>query len=246
MPRVQRLSDLIEIQAEQAIYYAVPGVLGIVFGSLLVYYRGDTQVFLPLGIVLLLIGTGAVGIAIRAIWKVRNVTGFTVVCPFCETKNELLEQPPVDFACEGCSRMIPIDQGTVMQVFQVRCGYCNELNYYSEKTDALLCENCNHEIPIATNSDKPAKAIPKAYMVIDDEALYELTLKGKGRRQEEELIQALQHILALNRNQVKQMLDELPVTVLTGITRKKAEMLAAQLSIYDAEVEFKPMEEAHR
>jgi hypothetical protein len=50
----------------------------------------------------------------------------------------------------------------------------------------------------------------------------------------------------LNRNQVKQMLDELPVTVLTGITRKKAEMLKAQLTMHDAGVEFKPMEEARR
>ncbi len=60
------------------------------------------------------------------------------------------------------------------------------------------------------------------------------------------MIQALQHMLALNRNQVKNMLNELPVTVLTGITRKKAEMLKAQLSIYEGEVEFHPMEEARR
>jgi hypothetical protein len=42
------------------------------------------------------------------------------------------------------------------------------------------------------------------------------------------------------------MLTELPVTVLTGITRKKAEMLKAQLSLYDGEAEFHPMEEARR
>jgi hypothetical protein len=48
-------------------------------------------------------------------------------------------------------------------------------------------------------------------------------------------------MLALNRNQVKQMLDELPVTMLTGITKKKAEMLQAQLSIHDGEAEIRPI-----
>jgi hypothetical protein len=43
---------------------------------------------------------------------------------------------------------------------------------------------------------------------------------------------------------VKQMLDELPVTLLTGITRRKAEMLKAQISIHDGQTEFRQMEEA--
>ena len=245
MPRVQRLSDLLEIQAEHAIYWGFGGLVGLSLGGVFIYYRGESGVFMPFGVVSLIIGLTLIGVAVRAVWKVKDVVGVAVICPFCQTKNELLAKPEEDFACEGCSRMIPITDGEVMEVHQVRCGFCNELNYYSDKTDALLCEECNHEIPIAGNENRPTKSIPKAYMVIDDESLYELILVERGRK-EEDLISALQHMLALNRNQVKQMLDELPVTVLTGITRKKAEMLKAQLSMHDASVEFRPMEEARR
>jgi 4'-phosphopantetheinyl transferase EntD len=45
----------------------------------------------------------------------------------------------------------------------------------------------------------------------------------------------------LNRNQVKQMLDELPVTLLTGIPRMKAEFLQAQLTANDAVAEFRQL-----
>jgi hypothetical protein len=48
-------------------------------------------------------------------------------------------------------------------------------------------------------------------------------------------------MLALNRNQVKQMLEELPVTLLTGIPRRKAEMLKAQLTIHDGIAEMVPI-----
>ncbi len=245
MPRVQRLSDLIEIHAEHAFYYGFGGLFGLGLGGTLIYYQGESGMFKPLGITLILIGLPLMGIAIRSLWTVREVKGFAVICPFCEHKNELLSEPEEDFTCASCTRMVPILDGKVMKVQQVRCGFCNELNYYSEKTEALLCEECNHEIPIAGSEDRPTKSIPKAYMVIDDESLYELILVQGGRK-EEDLINALQHMLALNRNQVKQMLEELPVTVLTGIPRKKAEMLKAQLTMHDARVEFRQMEEVRK
>jgi glutaredoxin len=246
MPRVKRLSDLVEVHAEHAMYYGFGAVFFLGFGGMFLVYRGVTGMFVPLGWILTLIGVFMLVQAVRSVWVVKDVTGVKIGCPYCEAANELLEQPQEDFACVGCARLIPIKDGAVLPVNQVRCGFCNALNYYSEKTEALLCEECNHEIPIAGNDDKPHKTIPKAYMVIDDEALYELKIVGAGQHKHEELIQALQRMLALNRDQVKQMLDELPVTVLTGITRKKAEMLKAQLSLYDAEVEFQTMEEATR
>lgn len=228
--------------AEYAIYYGFSGLVICAFAIILLVFRGSGM-FVPLGIVMLLIGIPMIGLSIRYLWRVREVKGVSVTCPICSGVNEILEPPEEDFTCVHCSRLIPIKDGKVLPVQQVRCGFCNELNYYSEKTDALLCENCNHEIPIAGTEDRPRKEIPKAYMVVDDEAMYELVIVGHGRHKEEELIAALQHMLALNRNQVKQMLEEVPVTVLTGINRKKGDMLKAQLSIYEAEVELKPMQE---
>ena len=203
--------------------------------------------FVTLAICLVMGGAAAVLYAGYCAWQARKVTTHDLNCPYCEAPNVLVSAPEDDLPCLQCNRMIPIVDGKTIPVSQVRCGFCNELNFYSDKTEVLLCEKCNHEIPIATDeTGAPKKTIPAAFVVVEDEALYELRLVGHGKHKEEELINSLQHILALNRNQVKQMLSELPVTVLTGITRKKAEMLKAALGIYDGEVEFNPMEEARR
>jgi len=246
MPRVIRVSDVIEVHAERAIYYGVGGIFFTTLGGLLIYYHGQSNMFVPLGAIFLLIGVPLLSFACYVGYQTKEVQvqAKPVVCPFCEAVNEILGDASQDFACVSCNRMIPIQDGQVLEVSQVRCGFCNELNYFSSKTEALLCEKCNHEIPIATaDGSAQKKVIPSIYAVVDDEAYYELMLVGQGHK-EEELIHALQQMLALNRNQVKQMLSELPVTLLTGITRKKAELLKAQLSLYDGEVEFRQMEEA--
>jgi 4'-phosphopantetheinyl transferase EntD len=49
-------------------------------------------------------------------------------------------------------------------------------------------------------------------------------------------------MLALNRNQVKQMLEEVPITLLTGIPRMKAEMLQAQLAAHQAHAQAIPLD----
>lgn len=242
MPRVQRVSDVIEIISEKAFYYYVGGLTLSVASGFLIAYRGQTGMFVPLAVIFGVIGFGCLCYATYVALQTKKVTRKPVTCPFCANVNELVGDPDSDFSCVSCHRMIPIKDGEVLGVQQVRCGFCNELNYYSEKTQALLCENCNHEIPIALDDTAPRKSIPLGFAVVDDEALYELILIGGGSK-EEELIQTLQSMLALNRNQVKQMLNELPVTLLTGINRRKAEMLKAQLSIHDGQVEYRQMEE---
>ena len=244
MPRVPRASDVIEILSERSLLLGIGGIVSVALGGLLYKYRGQGYLS-GLAIVLMLVGFVGICLATYFALQVRKITAHEVKCPFCEHSNVLVDTPNDDFPCVNCNRMIPIVDGKTIPVAQVRCGYCNELNFYSDKTEVLLCEKCNHEIPIARDDRGPKKTIPAAFVVVDDEALYELQLVGQGHKTEE-LIQALQHMLALNRNQVKNMLNEMPVTVLTGITRKKAEMLKAQLSLYEGEVEFHPMEEARR
>jgi hypothetical protein len=208
------------------------GLVLVGISALLLFFRSGSM-FVPLALILGALGVGALGYAGFCVYRARQVTCCEVTCPFCQAKNRLVESPTEDFDCVECHRMIPIVGGKVLGVEQVRCGYCNELNYYSEKTEVLLCESCNHEIPILqADGAGPKKVIPKAFVAQEDEHLYELVLVAHGHKTEE-LMNALQHMLALNRNQVKQMLTELPVTLLTGITRKKAEMLAAQLAIHE-------------
>jgi ribosomal protein S27E len=240
MAQPQRSSDVVESHSEHALTASLIGLALLAFGFLLWRYQGEGW-FLPLSYLLLSFGAIAMLYGIYAALQVRKVEGVVVQCPFCNAKNMLTEQPTGDVSCNECHRMIPITaDGTVLPVSQVRCGYCNELNYYSSKTEVLVCEYCNHEIPIAQEEGKPTKHLPSGYAIQEDHQLYELRLIATGPRTEE-LIGALQHMLALNRNQVKQMLDELPVTLLTGITRKKAEMLRAQLAVHEAAAEFTPL-----
>jgi hypothetical protein len=235
-----RRSDVIESIGEKSLTYGVGGIFGLALGGLLYYYRGDGYL-IGLAWLLLLAGGGLFVLAVYAASRAPKVESHDVQCPYCSTVNVLTEPPMSDFTCTSCHRVIPVEDGVVLPVFQVRCGYCNELNFYSQKNQVLICEKCDHEIPIATEEGKPQKHVAKAYAVSDDERLYELVLVSAGQHKQEDLISALQHMLALNRGQVKQLLEEVPATLLTGITRKKAEMLQAQLAIHEGAAEFHPI-----
>jgi ribosomal protein S27E len=241
--RIEKVSDVVELISERALTLTLAGTLSLVLSALAFAYRGQGQTGTPAGWVLLIIGEGLLAYAVFQALRIRDITRVDVKCPYCNETNQVLTAPEDDFTCSFCHRLIPIQEKQVLPVSQVRCGYCNALNFYSEKTDILLCEECNREIPIATEDDgRPKKQLAAAYvMVTDDEAMYELVLTGKGHKQEE-LIAALQHMLALNRNQVKQILEELPSTLLTGINRRKAEMLSAQLALHDADCELRRIE----
>ncbi len=237
-----RRSDVIEMIGERVVTFSILGVLSAALGALFYFYKDLPYGGYAIGLawVLLVGGVVMVLFSVYCSHEMRKVTSYKVQCPFCSGINVLTAQPEKDFKCGLCHREVPIKDGQVLPVFQVRCGYCNELNFYSEKNDVLICEKCDHEIPLTIEEGKPVKHVPKAYAVSDDERLYELTLVGHGGHREE-LIAALQHMLALNRNQVKQLLDEVPVTLLTGISKKKAELLQAQLALHDGAAEFHPL-----
>src|SRR5579885_2851457 len=245
MPRARRRWDVIEIHAEQGLtYWFIALCLGL-FAWLLIAYRGEGM-FVPFAIVLLVITAVLFALGIHRAILIKKVQSHMVICPLCDFDNELTEAPTADFVCSNCQRMIPIQDGQPIAVAQVKCGYCGELNYYSEKTEFLICEVCNHQIPIDTEASRRAtggKRVAQSFVVTQDDNVYEFILVAHGHKTEE-LIDVLQHMLALNRNQVKQMLQELPVTLLTGITRRKAEMLQAQLALHEAATEFRPMSQS--
>ena len=236
-----RSSDIKEILAAQSVFFIGGAILLIGFGAIFIIFRGDGY-FVPLGWILTTLGLICLVIGIWGLLQTRKVKSFDVTCPYCSSLNTLTEPPQIDFRCISCSRMIPIEGGKVMPVKQVRCGFCQALNYYCDKTEVLICEECNHEIPILQDEEgRSRKQIPKAFQMVDDDALYELTLMDPGKNIED-LISALQHMLALNRNQVKEMLETLPVNLLQGINRKKAEILKAQLTVHGAIAEFHQMD----
>lgn len=229
---------MIEQFGMRALAAGIGAVLCLAFAGLLFAFLGEGTL-IGLAIVLAIAGVGLAAYAIYNWMELRKVHVEKVVCPYCQYPNKLTDPPTVDFTCQGCYRLIPVQDGRILRVSQVRCGFCNALNYYSEKTEVLLCEDCNREIPISQDESRAPRHI--AFARRDDDSMYELVLVSNGGHKTEELISALQHMLALNRNQVKDMLSQLPVTLLTGIPRMKAEMLQAQLTANDAVSEFRPL-----
>lgn len=246
MRQIQRSSDAVEIHSEQAISYAVGGIAGLLVAGLLFYYRGSTEMFVPLAIVITILSIGSLSYGASCALQIRKVQTVNVVCPYCQKSNHLTEIPNGDFTCNKCFRLIPVIDGEAIAVSQVRCGFCNELNFYSSKTEVLLCESCNHEIPISRVDGQPSTKTASLYAAQNEDTdLYELVLIAHGMKTEG-LVECLQKMLALNRNQVKQMLSELPVTLLTGIPKRKAEMLRAQISVHDGAADFHPVASSTR
>ncbi len=234
MHPVERSTDKKEEYSGNGLTAVVPGLVMMTLGGLLIHYQSSLTLF---GILLAAAGVGAVIFGARQFFLIRKVTDHTIDCPFCDYRNHLTEPPQIDFRCEGCSRQVPIEAGVILKVYQVRCGFCNHLNYYSEKSTGLICEECDREIPIATDEETHAKKVFQAYTIHDDDQTYDLVLEKAPKS--EEMISCLQHMLALNRNQVKDLLEEIPVTLLTGIPKKKAELLKAQLTVHDGQADFK-------
>ncbi len=234
MPQVERSSDVKEQLGTRAFLTLLPAVIMLVLGGLMFYYKG---MLMYLGILLLLGGAALLVYGIIQLGKLKKVTDVKLSCPFCDHVNHLVEKPMSDVRCVGCLRQIPIVDGVTLRVFQVRCGFCNHLNFYSEKSTGLICEECDRVIPISTDDNSPTKKTFEHFTVHDDNSVYDLILLDGQKG--EDLIGCLQKMLALNRNQVKQMMEEMPVTLLSGIPKKKAELLKAQIEMHHGKAEFK-------
>lgn len=240
MPKAEKTSDVIEARAEFGLEWLIGGLIALAIGVVLWIYRGEGTL-IGLALVLLAGGAGASAYGSFILIKAKNVPSVDVVCSYCQKTNKLTAPPEEGFLCSFCHRRVPVRDGKPLPVFQVRCGYCNELNYYNETTEILICENCNHEIPIAQEEGRPRKHLPRGFVAQEDTSLYELVLVEANPRHEGQ-IGALQHILALNRNQVKEIMASTPAVLLTGIPRKKAEMLQAQLRVHEARAEIRQIQ----
>lgn len=238
MPHTSRTSDVIEIHWENAFVFGFVALACFGFGGFLFYYQGSGML-LPLAGVIGLIGLINLVYAVYRAVEIRKVTSVAYTCPYCSGTNELTEVAANDFTCAECSLLIPIIDGEIIPVEQVRCGYCNALNYYSEKSEFLICVECNREIPIHVE-DGEVREVASYLVQDDDNSLYELVLSDPGPKTEE-VVDCLQKMLALNRPQVKQMLQDAPVTLLTGIPKRKAVILQAQLAVHDAVADARPL-----
>lgn len=235
-PVVRQADFAKEEAASDGLMVLVPGVLIMLVAIVLFYYQSRQGGMLTvLSMVLGAIGLAMIGYGGFRMTRVRTVESHPVDCPFCEKTNNLTAPPREDFRCLHCNREVPIENGAILNVYQVRCGYCNTLNYYSEKSTGLICENCDRAIPIATDEENQSKKVFENFTVHDDDKPYDLILVQAPKT--DEMIGCLQQMLALNRNQVKEMLEDVPVTLLTGIPKKKADLLCAQILVHKGKAE---------
>lgn len=241
-PIVTQVESVQEEFASNAVISSVPGLLIAGIGGVMLFYQlTQGGVLVALAVVLIVIGIGLIGWGLFQASKVKKVESFAIACPFCESRNLLTASPKADFRCNNCNREVPVaEDGHILDVFQVRCGFCNTLNFYSEKSTGLICEECDREIPIASDEETHAKKLFESYTVHDDNHPYDLILQEAPNT--EEMVKCLQSMLALNRNQVKDIIGDLPQTLLQGIPKKKAELLTAQIAAHKGKATSKMSE----
>ncbi|MBX3097495.1 MAG: hypothetical protein KF812_11580 [Fimbriimonadaceae bacterium] len=237
MSHTERSSDVQEVFGVRALAAGIGGLILLAIGIVAFMYMGPGGI--GLAIVLTLAGVGLIIYAIVNMAKIRQVPSFPITCPYCNEKNSFNEKPLSDVRCTKCLRMVPITDGRILNVTQVRCGFCNALNWYSERSVGLICEDCNREIPISTADGSVGHTALGAYAAHDESGTFDLVLTS-GDPHNENLVSALQHMLALNRNQVKDILEALPATLLVGVPKRKADMLAAQLRVHEGGTDVQP------
>ena len=240
MAGTQRSSNVREEQLQKAFFAIVPGVIALTFA--IVLFINDARSMDGLKWVLLLASIGAIGFGLRVLLQMRQVGRVELTCPFCGGRNFFTTAPQSDVRCDKCNRDIPVLDGRVLKVHQVRCGFCAELNYYSDKSTGLLCESCDREIPISTDdSNAPSPALQTYAMHDPTKVRYNLVLVDAGAKREV-MIPTLQKMLALNRNQIKDIIDRTPAILLQGVPKMKAELLAAEIKAKGGVAEANPVE----
>ena len=241
MNEFDRSSNLREERMQKALMALIPGVILILLAVVLFMYASGWT--LGLRWIILLAGVVATAFGIKNLLDMKKIEVHKVTCPFCEGSNSFTEEPMSDVRCNKCNRQIPIVDGRVLKVWQVRCGFCNTLNYYSEKSIGLICEECDREIPISTEDDgrQASQAMHTYSRHDDDNAPSNLVLVEAGPKIEE-MIPVLQKMLALNRNQVKEIIDQTPTVLLQGIPKKKAELLRTQIESHGGHAKAEVLE----
>ncbi|GEM_PF-360492 len=247
MPAPEKRNTVIEVHWESAVTWAIVGLISLILGLILYFYFGNIRVgiknatsfdFSSFAWPLLALAPLAFMYAGYRVWASRREPSVLASCPYCNYEMEFTTVPEDDFTCDSCHRRVPVLDGRVLEVHGVTCGYCGHVNYMSEKTLVLICEDCDREIPLLNPDTGEMRHLPRGFARVDDDGVYELVLVAEGK-EKEALITSLQHMLALNRNQLRSMLESLPVTLLTGIPRRKAEMLKAQVEASGGTAEFK-------
>lgn len=231
----QRSSDLVETYMARAFGAGGLAVVVLGAGAVMFVFRGDSG--LPLAIVLLAIGFCLLAYAVFCAVASRRVGSFKLECPMCRASNGFEAMPMDDVVCRGCHRKIPIENGKLLPLKQISCGACHESNWYSDHTKILLCEACGREIAI---NRADGGAMGATYAVQDDARPYELVLIAYEPGHDD-LADALQELLGVNRAQIRTLLTELPSVVLSNVPRQKAEMLKKRLSQYGAALEARPL-----
>lgn len=228
-----RRSDIAESDIEKGLYW-LGGAVGLAVVGFLVYSYAIKHAVV--GIAFILLTVTALGFAISEFYRVKKIPVVKVRCPYCNAASEFLETPKSDFTCQECHRRVAVDNGRILDVIEVKCGFCGSLQRFSERTEVALCEDCDHEIPLASSPTGEMRHMARGMAVEDDTKPYDLILIEPGTRMEE-VTNNLQRVLALNRPQVKAILDQLPATLLTGVPKRKAQMLSDELTRLGARME---------
>lgn len=231
-------SEILEREYSQSLIYGLAGVGALILAFLLLRY---SEMFSFLGYLFLLAWLGLWGYAGWRLYQLRSVPQYPLTCPYCKQETIFAEPPSSDFSCDHCLRRVPVEKGQVLEVFSVRCPHCGSTQQLSARAAVALCEECNHEIVLA----RAERVHLHHFAATDDETTpCELVLLSAGR-DPEPLIQQLESLLAINRPSAKRILEQLPMVLLSGIPKRKAEILRLHLLEAGAQVELRVVQSQH-
>jgi ribosomal protein L7/L12 len=251
-------SDVLEqesvVGVTQLIRAGVVLLLGLLFlwGASLVdrgkYPTGSFQaVFLMPGLILLGIASilGAIVMAVMGVMRMKKVgdkTAVTINCPYCGFPTEFLEEPTVDYDCDGCHRRVYYENGRPVPIKEITCTFCKTVHKVSAKATHFTCDRCNRALRLTDPNDANAVVGEAGNDVLQN---YDVMLTDVGRNKNEVAL-ALQSILICNLPEARRQMETLPLTVVRNVPERKADAVRRRLRDLGAVAVVRPTEQSEQ
>lgn len=221
MADVQRKSDIVEERVTRLALAGVPGLIAVAIGAWLAFGGG---MFVALGWILFLGGIAALLYGLIGLAALKRGAGFDLRCPFCHKTTSLTGVPERDVRCAHCDRMVPFENGRVLDISPVTCNSCHTTNYYTPHTKHLTCESCGKEIvfTVATSSDAPVATAESA------SGFHRVVLTGFGAHLDDLENYLMEH-MRVTKPQVEELLLALPAVVFHGVSLEQAQAHVAAI-----------------
>lgn len=237
-------SEVLEQEYAQSVTLLVAGVITLVVALLVIYFGLKPTPHLPalvaLGSIAALAAVGLFIFGALRMVQARQMPSLTVTCPYCEKPIQFLSMPTTDFDCEQCHRHVYYENGVMAPIMTITCAFCRTLHKVSTKATMYTCDKCNRPLRLVDDAVSQAAPAPVAAAASAEvPAPHDVILVSPGRNRNE-VAMALEPLLHCTLVQVRSQLENLPLTITSGIPELKAHAIRSRLISLGAEVYVTP------